>query len=243
MTLDDAVAYRQPQTRTMHTLGGIERLEDTLAHLFFHTGSGIGKSQSQSLAFTVTANRQTAALRHCVYGVDDQIYKHLSQLRSIAKSKQIIFGVQSHIKIRAFGARFVLPAGPRDLDRVAQETRDVKQLQVGGYRLARKCLNSPHGCRGILGRRYNNAKTANQVFIRHPAKNKLRSTQNCRQRIIEIMRHSGSQLTQSAQLVRSGSPIALLLLFGNIVCNAEHAGHLSVDNDGSAVYRGKADAA
>src|SRR5258708_19815689 len=149
MTLDDAVAYRQPQTRPMHALGGIERLEDTLAHLFFHTGSGIGKSQSQPLAFTVTATSQTAALGHCVYGVEDQIYKHLPQLRSIAKSKQIILGVQSHIKIRAFGARFVLPACARDLDRVAQETRDVKQLQLDGHTLPPKCLNSPHLSRAL----------------------------------------------------------------------------------------------
>src|SRR6266852_3218073 len=116
VTFDDAVTDRQPKTSPVYALGGIERFEHALAYFFLHAGSGVSKTQPQSIAVAVTANVETAALGHGVHGVDDQIHKYLTQLRGISESKQTVVGIQSHVNIRAFGAGFVLPTSARDLD-------------------------------------------------------------------------------------------------------------------------------
>src|ERR1700682_6099677 len=169
MTFDDSITHCQTQASPKHALGSIERLEHTLAHLFLHARSGICKPEAETLAVAITTNGETAALRHGVNRVDDQINEHLTQLRSVAESQQTLFGIQRHINIKTRGARFVLPTRARDLDRVAQEAADVEQLELCSQRFARERLNAPHRRRGILGRSYNNAETANQLFILNAA--------------------------------------------------------------------------
>src|SRR5947208_12551094 len=52
------------------------------------------------------------------------------------------------------------------------------------------------------------------------------------------MRNARGELSECAQLICPCSPFALLLLFRNVVGNAEHAGCLSINDDWGGVDNG-----
>src|SRR2546425_8799232 len=88
VTLYDSIADCQPESRALHSFGRIERFEHPLAHFFFHSDTSIREAQTQSLSLTFTANREAAALRHRIDGVDDQVDEYLTQLRCVASNEQ-----------------------------------------------------------------------------------------------------------------------------------------------------------
>ena len=132
MALDDSVADCQTQTSSLHAFGGIERFENTLANFFFHSRTGVGESESQPAQFALTANRQLAALGHCVHGIDDQVHEHLAQFGGITQSQHSVFGIECNLDIQAARARFILPTRARDFDCIAQQSAHVEQFKFGG---------------------------------------------------------------------------------------------------------------
>src|ERR1043165_8950159 len=69
------------------------------------------------------------------------------------------------------------------------------------------------------------------------SQNQLRATQYCRERVVEVVRHTGSQLPESAQFVRACRAFALLLLLGNIMSDAKDTGHLAIDDNRRGVHQ------
>ncbi len=117
MLPDDAIRGGKPQTRAfIPVLGGEKRLEDAIQRIFCHAAAGVadadhgvtagkdpgffigvGIIQFNSLRF----NRQYAAVRHGVPGVDRQIHQHLLQLgRTRLHHKR--FGAQHRIQLNVF---------------------------------------------------------------------------------------------------------------------------------------------
>src|SRR5512132_2531496 len=101
MSLDDAIANRESETGALRAFCCKEWVEDPLPYVFRHSRSRISKAQAQPRAFTHAPNRKVATLRHCVYSIDDQIDKNLSQLGSTGKSMLPAFSLQSNLIFEA----------------------------------------------------------------------------------------------------------------------------------------------
>ena len=64
----------------MHAFGGIERFENSLAHLFGHAHAGIGKPQSDAIVLSFATDIQRPAFRHRIDGVHNQVHKDFAHL-------------------------------------------------------------------------------------------------------------------------------------------------------------------
>src|SRR6185295_10538966 len=80
VTLDCAVAYSEAQTHPRHSLGCEERLEDLLANLAAHTNAAVGEVYKHRISLCFGCYSETAALRHGIQRVEDDVDEHFSQL-------------------------------------------------------------------------------------------------------------------------------------------------------------------
>ena len=194
MSFDDPVADSQSKSGAVRSLGCVEGLKDSLADLVCHPLARIGKAQPQLVALVLATNRETASLGHRIDGIDYQIDKDLAQLRGTASHVHLVFSIQSHIHIDAGGPRFVLPTGPGNFNCIAQQAGHIEQFEFSRQRLSCESLNSTHGGGSIFGGSDYDAKTANELLVLDAAQDQLRSSKNCRQRIVKVMRYARCQL-------------------------------------------------
>src|SRR5690242_16265336 len=82
VALDDAVTNRKPETRPLSSLGGEERLEDAIACLAAHADSIIGEAHVHEAVPLFGSHRQTAALRHGVKRVEDDVHEDFAEFGS-----------------------------------------------------------------------------------------------------------------------------------------------------------------
>src|SRR6266849_5198647 len=94
MALDYPIAHRQTKAGAVHALGRIERFKNALAHFFFHAHSSIRKTELQSICLSLAADLQVSSLGHRIHGVYDQIDEDFTQLRRIAESQCVVFGIE-----------------------------------------------------------------------------------------------------------------------------------------------------
>ena len=85
MFLCDAMANRQPQTRSVFLAGG-ERLENPFEDRLWNTISRVGYDDSANPADIIVRldpNNQRPSLRHCFNSIQKQIDKYLVELLGI----------------------------------------------------------------------------------------------------------------------------------------------------------------
>ena len=125
---DDRVDHRQAEPGAALALRREERLEDAPAHRLRHADAGVGHRHDARRARGSCArgDRERAAVRHGVHGVEDQVGHHLGQ-----RGRPAVDGARScpRSSRRSSGAvvarDLLLPAGPDDGDRVVHDLVDV----------------------------------------------------------------------------------------------------------------------
>jgi len=83
--LDDAVDHGQTETGSFLAFGGEKRLKTISAHFLGHAKAGVADFKEDKFAFYASSQRQGTALRHGVYGVENQVGDGITQPASVPK--------------------------------------------------------------------------------------------------------------------------------------------------------------
>ncbi len=110
MPAHDAVDAAEAEPGAFVVLRGIKGLKAARFHLFAHADAVVFHGDDEPAALQLRFDRDRAALRNGVDGIEDQVHQHLAQFRLVARHRGHIAHLRANIDVHAFGERLVFPA-------------------------------------------------------------------------------------------------------------------------------------
>src|SRR5437868_1475847 len=187
--------------------------------------------QLQAIVFAIATYVQPPSSRHRINRIHNQIDEHFAQFRSTAVRVMTCLSIEHHFILKPANTRNILPTSSRYLNRIVQQAAYINQLKLLHRRLARKRLNSANSRRSVFGCGLNDVEISDQRRLLYLAPQQLRASENCSQRVVEIVRYARRELAQRAQLVSTRSALAFFFLLGDVACDSEHAGCFAFNHE------------
>src|ERR1700722_11594976 len=128
MMLDDAVHHRQTETGSFLAFGGKKRLKTIPAHFFGHANAGIADFKEDKFAFHASAQRQGAALRHGIHGIENEVGDRITQPAAISQDDWNVLEINDHTDLAARTERLSIPFRPGERDGLFDEPTQINRL-------------------------------------------------------------------------------------------------------------------
>src|SRR5690606_20166382 len=122
--------YGKPHSCTALSLRGVEWLEDSLTDALRHPDARIFDGNAYGAIDGGGADAHSAALRHRLYGVQDQLQERLPQLGGRLHYRWNRLELVLDSDGNVLSTRLVVPVRARERDPILNECRDVQRRET-----------------------------------------------------------------------------------------------------------------